>query len=68
MPLRTGWMTRMGYLVYEYLGLHGDALRVMIKAGLKNKDDYLRLARALIQTFEPVFRRKERGMRSLYRL
>ena len=34
--------------LYEYLGLHGDALRVMIKAGLKNKDDYLRLARALM--------------------
>jgi hypothetical protein len=34
--------------LYENLGLHGDALRVMIKAGLKNKDDYLRLARALM--------------------
>lgn len=34
--------------LYENLGRHGDALRVMIKAGLKNKDDYLRLARALM--------------------
>jgi hypothetical protein len=37
----------LSYL-YEYRGLHEDALRVMIKAGLKNKDDYLRLARALM--------------------
>ena len=34
--------------LYEGLGLHGDALRVMIKAGLKNKDDYLRFASALM--------------------
>ncbi|MBE0517473.1 MAG: hypothetical protein IBX41_08845 [Methanophagales archaeon] len=34
--------------LYEYLGLHGDALRVMIKAGLKKKDDYLRFASALM--------------------
>ena len=34
--------------LYENLGLHEDALRVMVKAGLKNKDDYLRLARALM--------------------
>ncbi len=37
----------LSYL-YEYRGLHEDALRVMIRAGLKNKDDYLRLARALM--------------------
>jgi len=37
----------LSYL-YEDLGLHEDTLRVMIKAGLKNKDDYLRLARALM--------------------
>ncbi|MFZ2071860.1 MAG: hypothetical protein WAV32_09775 [Halobacteriota archaeon] len=34
--------------LYEYLGLHGDALRVIVKAGLKHKEDYLRLARALM--------------------
>ena len=34
--------------LYENLGLHEDALRVMVKVGLKNKDDYLRLARALM--------------------
>ncbi|RZN36627.1 MAG: hypothetical protein EFT35_07815 [Methanophagales archaeon ANME-1-THS] len=34
--------------LYENLGLHEEALKVMIKAGLKTKDDYLRLARALM--------------------
>jgi tetratricopeptide (TPR) repeat protein len=34
--------------LYESLGLYEDALKVMIKAGLKSKDDYLRLARALM--------------------
>lgn len=38
----------LSYL-YGYCGLHEDALRVMLKAGLKNKDDYLRLARALME-------------------
>lgn len=34
--------------LYEHLGLHEDVLRVMRRAGLKNKDDYLRFAKVLM--------------------
>jgi len=34
--------------LYDHLGLHSEAFMVMTKVGLKNKDDYLRLAMTLM--------------------
>jgi uncharacterized Zn finger protein len=37
------------YYLYEGLDLHADALKVTVKLGFKNKNDYLRIAEALMK-------------------
>jgi hypothetical protein len=51
--------------LYENIGLHEDALRVMKEVGLEYKSDYLRLAKALIKRGEAkeAFNQVKNGVR-----